>query len=268
MGNKPISRIDVSACRSVGVSATERKAGMPARMQYPEIMATAPFDGIIDEVRVTRQVSLGQQVASAIRRDIILGNLPPGSPLPQEKLCEVYGVSRIPVRDALQLLANEGFVVRNKRNQMLVTAFEAQDLVDTFKIEAFIASLATRRATMLGTDDELAELEVLAQAHEGSDAIASSSWSFHHKINRMARSSRLLATLRAVSLPLIQDFMGGEKSEWWGNTVGEHRAIVEAMKARDADTAQELTLQHFDHAAVALLEYLRTNGFDRTTIEA
>jgi DNA-binding GntR family transcriptional regulator len=226
-------------------------------------MVTTSLDGISD-TRVTRQVSLGQQVASAIRRDIILGNLPPGSPLPQEKLCEVYGVSRIPVRDALLLLANEGFVVRNKRNQMLVTTFDAQDLVDTFKIEAFIASLATRRATVLGTEEELAELAVLAEHGHDRDAIASSSWSFHHKINRMARSSRLLATLRAVSLPLMQDF-AGENSDWWGNTGGEHRAIVEAMQGRDADTAQELTLQHFDHAADALLDYLREHGVGAST---
>ncbi|WP_307202178.1 GntR family transcriptional regulator [Nocardioides zeae] len=230
-------------------------------------MPAAPLSELATHVAVTRPQSLGNQVASAIRRDIILGKLPDGSPLPQEKLCEIYGVSRIPVRDALLMLANEGFVVRNRRNQMIVNQFDAQDLVDTFKIEAFIASLATRRATLRGTDEEIAELEELVSAGESAvdrDAIAKSSWAFHHKVNRMARSSRLIATLRAVSLPLMQDFMD-EKAGWWGDTPEEHRAIYEAIRDRDPDTAEALTAQHFEHAALALLTYLENRGLGGTS---
>lgn len=235
-------------------------------MQYPEWMTDELSSEVNPRSFVRRQVSLGQQVASAIRRDIILGNLETGSALPQEKLCDLYGVSRIPVRDALLLLANEGFVVRNKRNQMVVTTFEAQDLVDTFRIEAYIASLATYRATLKASPSDLDELEAILDHGdaEPEGGVAKSSWSFHHKLNRLAGSSRLRAMLRAVSLPLLQDFLD-EGANWWVDSDSDHRAILEAMREGRAEDAQALTQHHFEAASEALLRYLENHGMTSVT---
>lgn len=233
-------------------------------MQYPVYVIQQSNEQANARNLVRRQASLGQQVASAIRRDIILGSLKAGEALPQEQLCELYGVSRIPVRDALLLLANEGFVSRNKRNQMVVTTFEPQDLVDTFRIEAYISSLAAYRAAQRATPDDLNGLEEIIRQGEQSedpDAIARASWSFHHKINRVAGSSRLRAMLRAVSLPLLQDFLD-EAASWWEDSDSDHRAILEAMREGRAEDAKALTEKHFQSASEALLRYLEQNGFD------
>jgi DNA-binding GntR family transcriptional regulator len=207
---------------------------------------------------VSRQASLGQQVASAVRRAIIVGTIPAGTALAQAKLCEQYDVSRIPVRDALLILANEGLLVRNRRNQMVVAEVTKQDLIDTFKVEAYLSGLAARRAAANATDADLAQLEDIIAEGEALDArddkktMAALSWRFHHRVNRIAGSPRLLATLRAVSMPLLQDFMSDLPS-WWDDTQEEHVAITQALRNRDSDEAERLTVEHFAHAGDALL---------------
>ena len=212
---------------------------------------------------ITRQASLGQQVASAVRRDIITGKIPAGTALTQASLCETYDVSRIPVRDALIGLANEGLLTRNRRNQMIVTGFSTQDVIDTFKAEAYLSGLAARRAALNANDADIAYLEGLIEQGDNLDAAADKralariSWNFHHRVNRMADSPRLLATLRAVSIPLLQDFVS-ELPSWWDASQDEHRAIADALRARNADRVETLIFEHFLHGGDALLAYLST----------
>ena len=208
---------------------------------------------------VVRQELLGRQIASAIRRDIILGRLAPGTRLTQESLREVYDVSRIPIRDALLSLHAEGFVTRNARNQATVSEFRPEDLADTFRIEAALSGLTAERAAVRATDEELDDLRRIAseELQEPIDKARAArlTWEFHRSINKMARSPRLTAALRAVSVPFIQDFMR-ELDDWWRTSVDEHREIAAAICARDAEGAREATVRHFDHAADALSGFL------------
>ena len=214
---------------------------------------------------VLRWRSLGEQVASAIRREIILGRLKEGTVLPQEKLCETYDVSRIPVRDALLTLANEGFVTPNRRNQMTVTRFHPEDLLDSFRTNSYISALAADRAARSASPSDLEDLDHLIvegeKLHPARDRIqmAQLSWDFHRKINRMARSTRLLAMLKAAGLPLLQDFMK-DLPEWWDSTHDEHRQIAEALRRADSDSARTLTAAHFDHGRDTLAKFLEMHG--------
>lgn len=217
--------------------------------------------GVLSPIGMKRQQALGQQVASAVRREIILGRLQAGTVLPQERLCEAYDVSRIPVRDALFLLSNEGFLVSNRRNQMVVAEFSKEDLLDTFRINAYLSGLSARRAAHVATAAELDELaRIISRSEELDDdadpaELARLTWEFHRRINHASKSARLLAALRATSIPLIQDFMG-EVHTWWEHTQTEHRAIAEALRDRDPERAESLTFNHFAHAGEALIAYL------------
>lgn len=226
-------------------------------------MRPTALDALVSgpEPTVVKPKLLGRQIASAIRRDIILGRLKPGARLTQESLREVYDVSRIPIRDALLSLAAEGFVVRNERNQMTIAEFRPEDLADTFRIEAVLSGLTAARAAVRATDEELEQVSTLV-AEELGDPIdrakaAKVAWEFHRAVNRMARSPRLIAALRSVSVPIVQDFMR-DLDDWWQLSHAEHREIAAALRARDADRAQEATVRHFDHAADALTDLLRS----------
>lgn len=213
------------------------------------------------EPRVVKPKLLGRQIASAIRRDIVLGRLKPGARITQESLREVYDVSRIPIRDALLSLIAEGFVVRNERNQVTVAEFRPDDLADTFRIEAVLSGLTVERAATRATDEELAKISALV-AKDLEDPIdrrnaAKMAWEFHRTVNNTARSPRLIAALRAVSVPILQDFMI-ELDDWWRCSHEEHREIAAALQARDAQRAQDATVHHFHHAADALSGLLET----------
>jgi len=223
----------------------------------------------IGSAGVTRQEALGQQVASAIRREIVLGRLKAGTVLPQDKLCELYQVSRIPVRDALLALSNEGFLVPSRRGQMVVSQFTREDFLDTFRVNAYLSGLAAARAAKVADEADMDELDRLVAESEKlnvkrhRDRIASLTWEFHWRVNRASRSARLLATLRATSIPLVQDFMRDIQG-WWDVTPDEHREIAKAIRARDAERAQDLMSSHFDHAATALEDFVSEQNIGST----
>lgn len=207
------------------------------------------------------RLPLGTQVARAIRRDIILGRLAPGTVLVQERLCEIYDVSRVPIRDALLTLLSEGFVERNRRNQMVTAEWSPDDLLDTFRIEALLCGLAARLAVQNATDAELEEMDALLR--RGEDAgdppdrsiTAAVTWQFHRSVNRAARSRRLIAALRAVSVHFVQDFMK-EVPGWWCHSREQHREIFEAIRARDAELAERLMRHHFEEAGQHVARFL------------
>lgn len=181
------------------------------------------------------------------------GAIPAGSILVQERLCETYDVSRIPVRDALIALLHEGFVVRNHRNQMVATRFSMEDVFDTFKIEALLCGFGARRAAANMTDDDLTRLDQLLRRAElagdppDRSIAASVAWEFHRIINRAASSPRLTASLRAVTITFAQDHMR-EVPDWWRESRRHHREILEALVVRDAAEAEHRMRRHFELA--------------------
>ena len=208
------------------------------------------------------RLPLGTQVARAIRRDIILGRLDPGTVLVQERLCETYGVSRVPIRDALLTLLAEGFVRRNRRNQMVSAEWSSDDLLDTFRIEALLSGMAARLASQNASDEEIHELDLLLKRGEAAgdppdrSITAEVTWQFHRGINRAAKSRRLIASLRAVSVTFVQDFMK-EVPQWWCHSSEQHRAIFEAVRARQPEVAESLMRDHFEAAGQYMAQILR-----------
>ena len=75
-------------------------------------------------------------IVSAIRSEILAGNMRPGEELTQELIAEQLGVSRMPVREALQSLAQEGLIVRLPNRHMQVAAMEEKKVRDTFRMAA------------------------------------------------------------------------------------------------------------------------------------
>ena len=75
-------------------------------------------------------------IVSAIRSEILAGNMRPGEELTQEMIAEQLGVSRMPVREALQSLAQEGLIVRLHNRHMQVAAMEEKQVRDTFRMAA------------------------------------------------------------------------------------------------------------------------------------
>lgn len=222
-----------------------------------------PPDG---QVKLQR-LSLGEQIADVIRRDIIYGRLPAGQRVSQQQLCERYGTSRMPVRDALRHLTLEGFFKDDGSGHSVVAPFSRSDIEDIYLIEGMLHGLAIRRIVERGNPSELAELQdlhkkmVAAEEAGRPDEMADLNWRFHRRINQLARSPKLIAVLRTHSLSIPRDYLL-EFPQWIPRANEEHGELLQVMRRGDADLAQEMMKEHVVTSGEGLINYLDFRGVD------
>jgi len=118
--------------------------------------------GLAEEGDALYRRSLSSQIAQRVRADILAGRLSPGQRVSQHKLAQTYGTSRIPVRDALRELEQEGFLVKGGAGgTSVVSRVTADDITDVFSILATALACATRRATRAATPEGIASLRAI-----------------------------------------------------------------------------------------------------------
>lgn len=185
---------------------------------------------------------LADQLREAIEEDIATGKLAPGAHLDEAQLAAQFGVSRTPVREALNLLAGEGLVESRPRRGTVVAALSPDRLVEMFEVmgelEAMCARLAARR---MGAAEQ-AELEAAHEACRAAldaadpDAYFYANERFHHLIyagsqNRFLAEQagalhRKLRPYRRLQLRVRNRI---------GRSFDEHAEIVAAIRAGDAE---------------------------------
>jgi DNA-binding GntR family transcriptional regulator len=191
------------------------------------------------------------QAAGELRDRILTGRLQPGDRLDLDRLSAEFGVSRTPLREALLELSYEGLVEITPRSGMAVVGITPQDAVDNFAILAALAGKAAELATARVTPAELAELEELADAIEGSDDVVAANRRFHRALNLAARSPRLFTHLRqAVRVVPGNYFELFPEAEL--RSKQEHAALLGAMRRGDAAEARALAEAHVLAAGEAL----------------
>lgn len=225
--------------------------------------------GTLQTGKLTRQ-NLGSQIADSLRANILFGRIAPGTRLAQQQLCELFGTSRMPVRDALRQLVYEGFVRSDDSNGAVVTRFRRSDLEDVYELEGILHGRATRRATERATPEEIRALRELDRKmsiaeHAGEPSLMGElNWRFHRSINVMARSPKLLATIRTLSLNVVRDYLV-EIPAWMSRANSEHESVLKAMESGDAATAEALMIDHVREAGFHLIDYLAASGLDLET---
>jgi DNA-binding GntR family transcriptional regulator len=216
--------------------------------------------------RVSRE-TLGRQIANALRNEILLGALRPGQHLNQQQVCDQFGVSRMPVRDAFMLLTYEGFVVDEGAGRLVVARLTRQDLEDIYMIEGILHGIACRRTTMLATPEQLNELKKLherladaVQAGDGS-AMATLNWAFHRRINQLSASPKLTAALRPLAQSIPRELFSSVPS-WGRKAVGVQQKLLTAMRARNADKAEAIMVKHVNDAGADFIKFLQDRGVE------
>ena len=210
---------------------------------------------------------LSNQITEMIRRDILFGVIKPGIRLSQRELCERFGTSRMPVRDALRTLMHEGLLLTDLGHHTVVAPLSRSDVLDAYVIEGTLAGLAARRASENASAQDLKQLVglhklMLASATAGDNAgMAELNWNFHRDINRMAHSRKLLAALKVVSLELPRDFLV-KLPERARKSNEDHDRILGAMRKNDHGRVDELMAEHIVDSGRGLLDYLESEGVE------
>ncbi|MFI6645149.1 GntR family transcriptional regulator [Streptomyces sp. NPDC050504] len=193
-------------------------------------------------------------VCTAIRADIVSGVYERGSRLTEELLAKRYGVSRVPVREALRTLESEGFVTTRRHAGACVAEPSEQDAADLLEMRMLLEPLGAARAARRRTDAHLKVLRGLVRlgqerAGRGEDLRSLGGW-FHETLAQASGSQGLTALLGQLRHKIAWMYAVEQPArpvESWA----EHGAIVDAVARGDAERARALVALHAERAVGA-----------------
>lgn len=205
-------------------------------------------------------ISLSDKVFEQLENEILTGELAPGTALSENKVSARLGVSRTPVREALQRLVQEGLARNETGRGTVVLGVTEQDLLDVYEIRIRIEGLAARYAAQGITDEQIAQLRELVELQEfyaakgDSERMRDLDSRFHAMIYRFCTSRILTDTLTSLH-HRIERFrrLSMEAPERAERMTAEHRSILEALAAHDAGNAEKLLIEHITNARDALV---------------
>jgi DNA-binding GntR family transcriptional regulator len=193
-------------------------------------------------------------VADAIRSRILGGEFAPGERLAEERLSEEMGVSRMPVREALRMLAAEGVVTLEPRRGASVTAYSAAQVRELVEVRATLESLNAKLAARRKDPGQIAALERILAAggriNERTELalIQENNARFHEALEAVAGNTVLSSIVRSLrdrtALVFARQSRARVRENW-----REHAAIVRAVIAGDEDLAALLASRHVYNAA-------------------
>ena len=192
-------------------------------------------------------------VAEAVRADIAEGRVPPGFALRQKELAERFGVSRIPVREALRQLEAEGIVTVRANRGAFVRSFTPEELSEIFDLRIMLETDLLRRALPAMTDDDLERIEA---AVEGSGIARRGNWRreldrrFHEALYEPAGRPLQLAMVMKLRDSIAhyapaEDHMRRLTEDW----LDDHRKIAAACARLNPDEAVRVLRHHLQIAA-------------------
>ncbi|KAB8167914.1 GntR family transcriptional regulator [Streptomyces sp. 3MP-14] len=199
-------------------------------------------------------------VCTAIRDDIVAGVLLPGARLAEEQLAQRYGVSRVPVREALRTLESEGFVVSRRHAGACVAQLGDREAADLLDVRALVEPLGAARAAQRRTEAHLKVLRGLVRlgrqrAGQGqeSDLRSLGDW-FHETVAQATCSpglSDLLVQLRRkITWLYTAEPLAGAVALWQ-----ERGALVDAIARGDAERARALSAAQLARATPARRQF-------------
>ncbi|CAN7652999.1 GntR family transcriptional regulator [Bosea sp. LjRoot237] len=203
-------------------------------------------------------------LAQRLREAIDAGRWPPGELLRQEQIAAEYGVSRIPVREALAQLQNEGLLDVEHYRGARVTRPQAREIDELFDLRLQVEDDLLARA--LGQHDQrsLRELKRLQDALEDADdrlGWIAGDIAFHQVLYGPAGRPRSLALFRQLRAPIdrfsAQALGPGARKQGWAD---EHRQLIAAVTVKDAAAARAILNQHLQATRAVVLAACAEQG--------
>jgi DNA-binding GntR family transcriptional regulator len=201
-----------------------------------------------------------RQVTDEIRAAIANGERKPGQRLIESQLCELFGVKRNMIREALRKLEHEGLVKITPNAGATVTEFSRSDIEQVYDLLSVLEGLAVRVATPFVTEGHLLKLERLVKRMEQTDkqpVFADYNDEFHALLCSLSENSRLISFTESLRFGMrafgYRSFsVPGQRA----TSREEHREIVEAIKANNPIQAEQLMRDHLISAKNKLVKWL------------
>ncbi|WP_206045684.1 GntR family transcriptional regulator [Nocardia mangyaensis] len=197
-----------------------------------------------------------QQVCRALRDDIIRGDFVSGQRLTEDTLAERYGVSRVPVREALRTLEAEGFASSRPYAGTFVAELTEAEAADLLEIRALLEPLCASRAATRRSPEQLGRLKELTSLGQAAvrdgrlDELARLNSRFHEVLAEASGSALLAQLITQLSWKIAWVYaveLPRRAEDSWD----EHEQICAALEAGDAERAHTVVAEHIAHAASA-----------------
>src|SRR6266705_1450252 len=208
----------------------------------------------LDVPRLDTSNSFRKEAYAALKRAITAMDVydhPEEIRLDERRLSEGLGVSRTPIREAMTLLEQEGFVRTRPRRGIFVVRKKKREIVEMITVMAALESMAARLAAERASAADLAELHGLMDAFRGAndgerlDEYSDANIAFHQAIIRMSgcallaeMTENLFIHMRAIRKITIHQDNRAARS------IVDHMRIIEALERRDPDLAERLAREH------------------------
>lgn len=201
-----------------------------------------------ESMKKVANIQTKDYIVEAIRNEILAGNMKAEEELTQEELAATLGVSRMPVREALQTLVQEGFVERLPNRHMQVVALNPEQIKETFRVIAVLETEMTEMLIEKGTDiTALAELTTEIEKDIKPQKLAELELGFHQK---------LAALLDNKYLSTMHDKLMHGYISYAIEQMGEHSRkvdllteIIKSIGQKECQTLKKQFLQYYMYYA-------------------
>jgi DNA-binding GntR family transcriptional regulator len=204
--------------------------------------------------RLDTGVSIRDQAYAALKRAIASADIysrPDEIRIDERALCQQLGVSRTPVREAMTLLEQEGFLRTEPRRGIFIVRKTRRQIVEMIQVWAALEGMAARLATKRASDKDIAALrDIFSNFADGTpgeniDEYSDANIAFHQALIRLSGSDliinmtdNLFLHVRSVRRVTIAH---GDRAE---RSLADHLKIIEALAKRNADRAEKLSREH------------------------
>lgn len=226
--------------------------------------------------RVNAIQNTAEVIAQSLKEMIYEAELKPGQPLIQERIAEMFQVSRVPVRDALQMLIGMGIAISVPRRGVIVRPLSHKLLDDQFEVRKILEGSAIRMVLRNATPELPRRLRELIRQQSGClktediKRYGKLDEEFHQAEFEMAGNLRLVELIRsnwemikqARSASIVMPEHG---KMWMATSIKRHRRILAALMKRDEEIAHSIILENIESSKREILACLRGLGWLETT---
>jgi DNA-binding GntR family transcriptional regulator len=215
--------------------------------------------------RFIERETLSSATTRALREKILRGEIGEGEQLRQDALAAEYGVSRIPLREALRQLEAEGLVSFFPHRGAVVSTLSVAEIAELFEIRALIEPDILKRAIPKLTPEHIDRAEELIEAsrivfqHESDvGRWGELNWKFHSTLYAPAMRPRSMAVIEKLNINIDRYLrIHLLLTRGTARAIIEHRAILEACRGKQSGLATKMLKRHILEAGVSLVQSLQ-----------
>lgn len=207
--------------------------------------------------------SLHDELVERLRGMISSGALAPGEKIQEKVLCQQFGVSRTPLREALKVLASEGIVTLQPHRGATVASLSVPELEEVFPVMGALESLSGEIACRLITDQEIAKIASLHRnmvehwRRRELQPYFKLNQAIHQAILEATHNETLISVYRGLAGRLLTArYVANMSEDRWREAVAEHEAILTALQARDGPGLAVILKSHLANKLATVRAWL------------